>query len=168
MKTRTADQREEGAILALLEQVQAHLRALGSPQALTVIDAEAVDRHIRAGTAHVLVVDSTIVGVTFVQPLTSATLPELLEWGLAVPERTTWFLQTLAIAPERQGHGHGLRLLDGIKEHVASHGPGILALDCFAGNRKLREFYLRAGFELVGEFPTTQNFAIAVFAWYTP
>lgn len=44
----------------------------------------------------------------------------------------------------------------------AKEGAGIVVLDCWAGNGKLRAFYERVGFVLHGEFPE-EDYRIAVF-----
>ena len=165
---RVAGAGDIASIAGLLRRAQDKLEASGSVQRLSVLERDAVARHILVGSAHVLQAEQTIIGVTFVEPVTRETLPALERWCLAEPGPTVWYLRSLVIDHESQGRGLGPRLLDGIKEYVSALGPGVIVLDCWAGNHKLREFYARAGFELLGEFPSGEGFMLAVFAWRTP
>ena len=60
-----------------------------------------------------------------------------------------------------QGKGIGLQLFTDIVKHCQPLG-GTALLDCWAGNEKLRHFYLGAGCELVAVLPE-HDYEIAVF-----
>jgi RimJ/RimL family protein N-acetyltransferase len=53
-----------------------------------------------------------------------------------------------------------------LKESISKIGTdqerGTILLDCWAGNEKLRAFYEKSGFKLLGEFPEN-DYEIAVF-----
>lgn len=54
--------------------------------------------------------------------------------------------------PDVQGKGLGKTLMYGIFECIregAEHGLGTVFLDCWAGNKKLKEFYRGVGFSFV-------------------
>ncbi len=162
----SAEEGDIGHISGLLRRAQEKLEAAGSAQVLSVLDAEAVARHVRSGQAHVLRSGREIIGVAFVEPVTAETLPALQRWGIEDSGRAVWHLQSLAVKPESRGCGLGMRLLDGIKGFVGARGPALIVLDCWAGNYRLREYYSQAGFELHGVFPSrTGDYEVAVFTW---
>jgi hypothetical protein len=66
------------------------------------------------------------------------------------------------LEPEMQGKRLGLPFLEGVKRHVVPDGRGVIILDCWAGNEKLRDFYRRAGFTFHGVFGE-KDYEIAVF-----
>ncbi|KAE8441126.1 hypothetical protein EG329_005838 [Mollisiaceae sp. DMI_Dod_QoI] len=92
-------------------------------------------------------------------------------------ENRIWYLHSLMLAPELQGQGLGraflrqvlnileveMKIGDKGKEEVKG---GIIFLDCWAGNDKLRGFYEAIGFKSWGSFPE-KDYEIAVFAWET-
>lgn len=50
---------------------------------------------------------------------------------------------------------------------VLDHCPGRALLDCWAGNAALRDFYTRAGFTHLGDFPEA-DYRVSVFGWAPP
>ena len=64
--------------------------------------------------------------------------------------------------PEEQGKGLGRIFLDGIRQQVIPHYNGTIVLDCWAGNDKQRDFYLRARFTFHGIFPEN-DYQVAIF-----
>lgn len=167
MIVRTAQGDDINPIVDLLCRAQEKLANSGSMQRLTVLERDAVADRVRRGGAHVLATPQSILGVVFVERVTTETMPVLARWG--VSDAAVWFVQSLVIEPKLQGQGLGLTLLDGVKQLVEARGPGTIMLDCWAGNGKLRAFYARAGYKLVGEFPdSTGEYRVAVFARRTP
>jgi len=168
MQVRAATSREVALIAAMSGRVQARLTASGSLQEFGPIPADTVAAHVAAGTAHALDDHGTLIGGAFVEPAANPVTPDLLhilaQLDLAGEARRLWWLQKLMIEPDRQAQRLGLVLLDGIKLHVAARAPALLALDCWAGSTKLRDFYARAGFHLHGEFGAG-GFDVAVFTW---
>jgi len=160
---------EARAIVAMSARVQAELRAAGSLQEFGPIREEVASAHVAAGTAHVLDEGGAIIGGVFLERADAPVTPELSAIFAALKldpaEGRLWWLQKLMIEPGRQGRGLGLVLLDGVKQYVAAHGGGTVALDCWAGNVALRDFYARAGFRLHGEFRTFDGYDVAVFTW---
>jgi GNAT superfamily N-acetyltransferase len=128
-----------------------------------VLEPADVVEQVRRGATHVLALEQSILGVVFVEPVTTEMMSVLARWGLD-EEAHLWFLRSLVVEPDLQGQGLGLRLLDGVEEYVASRSPGTIVLDCWAGNERLRTFYIRAGYDLQGEFPnSTGEYSVAVF-----
>ncbi|KAG4439170.1 hypothetical protein IFR05_005323, partial [Cadophora sp. M221] len=71
----------------------------------------------------------------------------------------TWYLTSLMLNPSHQGHGLGKRFLRDVFQLL---GTGMVVLDCWAGNEKLRSFYEDVGCTLVGAFPE-REYEVAVF-----
>ncbi|KAE9377563.1 hypothetical protein N431DRAFT_434759 [Stipitochalara longipes BDJ] len=92
-------------------------------------------------------------------------------------ENRIWYLHSLMLVPELQGQGLGRvflrQVLNILELEIKISGRGIegvkggmIILDCWAGNDKLREFYKTVGFKFWGSFPE-KDYEIAVFAWET-
>jgi ribosomal protein S18 acetylase RimI-like enzyme len=74
-------------------------------------------------------------------------------------DKATWgpddglngYVHTLAVHRYSSGTGFGRRLLTLIEKQVLSSGRKRLRLDCVAHNQTLRQYYMRAGFQSIGE-----------------
>ncbi len=62
------------------------------------------------------------------------------------------YLYRIAILPRIQGLGFGVTMLNLIRECETLNRKS-LYLDCWAGNKKLRNFYLESGFIYMGDYP---------------
>jgi GNAT superfamily N-acetyltransferase len=168
MRVRPATSGDEAAIVALSASVQARLTASGSLQQFGPIPAATVAAHVAAGSSLVLDDGAALLGGVFIEPEFAPATPDLpsifAKLSLPAAAAPRWWLQKLMIAPERQGGGLGVLLLNAAKERVAGCGGGTIMLDCWAGNTKLRAFYSAAGFRFHGEF-IEEDFAVAAFTW---
>lgn len=168
MQFRPATMDDVDAIAAMSARVQAWLLASDSLQEFGPIPRATVEAHARAGTAHVLDDGGTPIGGVFVEPAASAVTPllaqELAALGLSELGERLWWLQKLMVEPDRRGQGLGPLLLAGVQQMMAGHANAVIALDCWAGNTKLREFYAAAGFRLRGEF-AADGYSVAAFTW---
>jgi len=171
MQVRIAEAGDIATILELSQQVQEWLTASGSLQEFGPIPVATIVAHVAAGTAHVLDDVGVLKGGAFVEPAAAPVTPELAQilasLRLLPAAQRLWWLQKLMVAPDYQGHGLGLMILEGVKLHVAVHGGELVGLDCWAGNAKLRDFYTRAGFQLHGELAES-GFEVAVFTCQVP
>ena len=61
------------------------------------------------------------------------------------------YLHSLAVWRFAAGWGVAQTMLDWALRHAARRGVDELRLDCWAGNERLRRYYLEAGFEFRGE-----------------
>lgn len=159
---------EIDAIVALSARVQQRLTASGSLQEFGPIPGEVVAAHVAAGAALALIDGGVLIGGVFVEPDFAPVTPRLeatfARLDLPPNGMPRWYLQKLMVAPERQGGALGNLLLDAAKQRVRERGGGLLALDCWAGNTKLRAFYSAAGFHLHGEFAAA-GYDVAAFTW---
>lgn len=71
------------------------------------------------------------------------------------------YLYQIAIIPEYQGNNYGSEITD-FARSLANERNETIYLDCWAGNEKLKNFYLNNGFEYQGDFPEADYF-ISIF-----
>lgn len=159
---RSATIADSSYIVNLSARVQDALIASGSLQQLGPIPDERVAALVAGSYAHILIDSRRPIGSVFVAPASEEIIARFGPQPFA-EGKPVWFLSKLMIEPQQQGKGLGNLLLDAAKDIVTRIG-GVLALDCWAGNDKLRMFYTRAGFRLHGIFPDNQ-FEVAVFIW---
>jgi ribosomal protein S18 acetylase RimI-like enzyme len=62
------------------------------------------------------------------------------------------------------GNWLGENLLKEVLEKMGQESEGVILLDCFAGNKKLRAFYESVGFVLLREVPE-EDYLVAVFTY---
>ena len=149
-------------IVDLSKRVQAALTAAGSLQQIGPLTLSIVEASIQAGTAYLLKQPAHRIGSVLVDPVTPTYPPSLAQWRLDRLPGPFWYLHALMIEPEEQGKGLGRIFLDGIRQQVIPYHNGTIVLDCWAGNDKLRDFYLRAGFTLHGVFPE-KGYLVGIF-----
>jgi len=61
-----------------------------------------------------------------------------------------WYLQAVAVQPNRRRQGIGSRLLEAALAHARDSGAERITLDVDAANRRARTLYERYGFEVAG------------------
>lgn len=64
-----------------------------------------------------------------------------------------WYLDTLAVAENRQGHGIGTALLKGLPQRAQAAGAGIVSLNVDFTNKNAQHLYKKMGYQKVGELP---------------
>lgn len=147
-------------IVDLSTRVQESLTASGSRQQIGTLPLESTESSIRVGNAYVLETAERSLGSVLVDPLKTF---HLMAWELHSFAGPWWYLHSLMLEPEEQGKRLGLIFLKEVKRLMAPLS-GTIVLDCWAGNAKLRDFYLRAGFTCQGIFPE-KDFEVAVFVF---
>ncbi|PVH79154.1 hypothetical protein DL98DRAFT_572633 [Cadophora sp. DSE1049] len=169
-RTRQATPSDAEYILSLAARVQAALTASGSLQELTPSTLDTIRASIHneeflifTSTKSTSPVHLSPIGSVAISPFSPSSGHGSGSWGVDEICGETWYLHSLMLEPSLQGNGLGK---DFVKEAVKilgqRHGAGTLVLDCWAGNKKLREFYDEVGFGLVGIFPE-EEYEIAVF-----
>ncbi|MTI69841.1 MAG: GNAT family N-acetyltransferase [Firmicutes bacterium] len=73
------------------------------------------------------------------------------------------YLYRIAILPKYQGRNLGMEIID-YSITYAGNLDKSLYLDCWAGNKNLRKFYLNAGFKYLGDFKE-EDYMISVFKY---
>lgn len=165
MHVRKSTVRDTSWIIDLSRRVQDALTASGSLQRIGPLPVDMVERAVQNGDAYILEDSERRLGSVLVEPI--ALLPTIpaKAWGLDTLPQPLWYLHALMLEPEEQGKGLGLHFLEGVKQWVVPT-QGTIALDCWAGNDKLRDFYRRADFSFHGVFPV-KDYEVAVF-FYSP
>ena len=163
MFVRLASLEDVKQIVSLADRVQRRLSAVGSAQIIGPLDQDEVARRVRSASSYVLSEGQRLIGSVFIERATGSRRSILTSWGLSNSQRPLWFLENLMIEPAKQGQGLGRVLLDAACVQIKEASPAaVIALDCWAGNEKLRSFYTAAGFRLHGIFPE-MDYEIAVF-----
>ncbi len=65
--------------------------------------------------------------------------------------------------PEAQGRGVGEAVCAWVKAYADSRRKSVY-LDCWAGNEKLKDFYSKAGFDYLGDYPE-EDYQISAFRY---
>ncbi len=73
------------------------------------------------------------------------------------------YLYRIAILPRVQGIGIGSSILESIEKDERFNKED-LYLDCWAGNKKLKEFYLKSGFIYIGDYPE-DDYKISIYKY---
>ena len=152
-------------IVHLSSRVEKKLKESGSLQHIGPLSSSMVQLSIEEGFAFLLEKAGSRIGSVFVEPLDghypNTSTIQNAAWRVEELPTPLWYLQSLMIEPAEQGKSLGLDLLDGIRGLMREQ-TGTILLDCWAGNFKLREFYIQAGFTHHGIF-RENDYEIAVF-----
>lgn len=161
MYVRNATTHDVSWIIDLSRRVQDALTASGSLQHIGPLPLDMVERAMQNGDAYILENSAHRLGSVLVEPIAQLPAIPVKVWRLDTLPQPLWYLHALMLVPQEQGKGAGSHFLKGIKQLVVPT-QGTIALDCWAGNDKLRDFYRRAGFSLHGVYPV-KDYEVAVF-----
>ncbi|MCB2296196.1 GNAT family N-acetyltransferase [Clostridium tagluense] len=142
-------------IVELINKVTLHLHENGIKQWTYPCNRSEIEMDIKKRHSYVLLMDDFIVG-TF-------SLKDIKDFDFFLMEPNSKYLYKIAILPEYQGKKLGMEIVNyacGYSRNLKS----ALYLDCFAGNKKLRNFYSDAGFDFTGDFPE-ENYMVSVFKY---
>lgn len=159
---RVASKDDCANIHGLAETVQLALTASGSQQRIAPL--QDVDAAVDEQRCFILEdQEANLSGCLFFRSLSDSTYPGTELDISAYPD--PWLvLHSLMLHPDMQGHGLGRLFVNQVVNQLsAQRSVGTIFLDCWAGNVKLRWFYRRAGFDLVG-IAIECDYQIAVFA----
>ncbi|KFZ17012.1 hypothetical protein V502_04799 [Pseudogymnoascus sp. VKM F-4520 (FW-2644)] len=162
--TRRAIPSDAQWILETTARVQAALTASGSLQELAKPSLDEVHTSILNEDVFIFqdVMNNTSLGAVTASLFCPEAGHGSLDWGVGSSEKT-WYLHSMMLEPAYQGQGMGVLFLkEALSLLRAKEGAGMVVLDCWAGNGKLKSFYERVGFVLHGEFPE-EDYWIAVF-----
>jgi GNAT superfamily N-acetyltransferase len=159
---RLANENETDQIIDLSVRVQEALTASGSLQQIGPLQHDIVATATRKGRCFLLAQsDSKIIGCVFVRYIENDFYPDS-EFDISSFPQPRLFLHWMMLAPETQGRGLGGQFFRNVIDKLRGYA-GCILLDCWAGNEKLRDFYTRAGCELVATIPEN-DYEIAIFA----
>jgi GNAT superfamily N-acetyltransferase len=160
--TRLANENEKEKIIDLSLRVQEALSASGSLQQIGPLEHEVVATAIREGRCFVLAQPTSgMAGCVFLRHIEDNFYPGS-EFDISSLPQPRLFLHWMMLAPEIQCRGLGSDFFRNVIYKLKGQAACVL-LDCWAGNEKLRDFYTRAGCELVATIPEN-DYEIAIFA----
>ena len=161
--SRLAIDTDADTIVDLSSRVQHSLTTSGSLQRIGPLDPSMVLAAIRESRCFVLFRGTDeILGCVLFKTIQDNLYPGT-DLDLSVFKSPRLLLHSMMLSPEIQGKGVGLKFFTDVISHLQARGRTVL-LDCWAGNTKLRDFYVRAGCEFVMVVPEN-NYEIAVFAY---
>lgn len=74
-------------------------------------------------------------------------------YALVVPGDGVAYIAELAVVPERQGRGHGSRLLEAVIDRLSAEDIETVRLTARADDERVRRFYKQFDFEVVDGVP---------------
>ncbi|MGD6796003.1 GNAT family N-acetyltransferase [Metabacillus indicus] len=155
MNIRLASRQDLKQVLHVYNQVTADLHEKGINQWEYPWCAEKLLSKIKNHEMYVVVDDSTVIGVFCIEEINQLS-------GLMM-DSDNMYLSQIAILREYQGKGIGLY----ITKFTCSYAMSVkkkIYLDCWAGNEKLKNFYLKAGFDYQGDLPE-EDYSISIFSF---
>jgi len=78
---------------------------------------------------------------------------EPIGYALVVPDDSVGYVAEFAVAPDRQGRGHGSTLMGALLDRLATEGIETVRLTARADDERVHEFYRSHDFAVVDEVP---------------
>ncbi|WLR42281.1 GNAT family N-acetyltransferase [Bacillus carboniphilus] len=148
---RTAEKKECEDVLEVLNKATLDLLKKGINQWSYPWDQESIKQQL--DDAFVMILGNTIVGTFFISLRNTISDLEL--------EKGSYYLHKIAVHPFHQGKDLGSEILRFVYAYVKKQQKSVY-LACWAGNEKLKQFYLNNGLMYVGDFPE-EDYFISVF-----
>lgn len=142
-------------IVELLNKVTLHLHEKGVNQWGYPCNRNEIEMDIEKEKIYVLLMGDLIVG-TF-------SLKDIDNFDFFLIEPNSKYLYRIAILPEYQGKKLGMEIIN-FAYGYSRNLKNTLYLDCWAGNKKLRHFYSKAGFDYMGDF-LEEDYMVSVFKY---
>lgn len=158
IEIKLADKSSVDSIVELLNKVTLNLHRKNINQWIYPWNFKDVEEDIENRKTYIIRIDSQLAGTFSIKDTGS------MNDGLTVIEPGNLYLYRIAVLPEYQGKNIGLQIVD-YAFKISIDSKKILYLDCWAGNKKLKDFYLKAGFDLCGDFPE-EDYMVSVFKFY--
>ncbi|WP_342597937.1 GNAT family N-acetyltransferase [Psychrobacillus sp. FSL H8-0483] len=153
MLIKLAVKKDVELILEVLNKVTLHLHKRGINQWEYPWDSVHIKNGIEESNTYKLVVDDNVIGTFVIQ-----TIDHLNKLTIRAD---SLYVGRIAILPEYQGRNIGSMIIDFANSFAHSKNQDMY-LDCWAGNRKLKDFYLHNGLDYVGDFPV-KDYWISIF-----
>lgn len=153
MEIRLATLNAQQRVSNVLNKVTLNLQKKGINQWNYPWDVDKIASDIKKNYVYVLLVDEEIVGTFCIKDIVCLS-------ELTIDPKSKYLFQ-IAILPEYQGNNLGSVITD-FARSFAREVDKTIYLDCWAGNEKLKNFYLNNGFEYQGNFPE-EDYFISIF-----
>lgn len=152
---RLAKLEESKKILEILNVVSKTLKLKGINQWDYPWDEQQVLTSLRNKECYVLLLEGEIIGTFCISDIDYIN-------QLSV-QRKSKYISQIAITPNYQGINLGKEITS-FACTLAEKCNQTLYLDCWAGNNKLKEFYIRNGFHYIGDF-LEEDYYISIFQY---
>ena len=153
MKIKLATLIDWEQVLNVLNKVTLDLQKKGINQWDYPWDANEIISEIKDNHLYVLIIDSEIIGTFCIKEIDSLSELEI--------NFNSEYLYKIAILPEYQGNKFGSVITE-FACAFANEKNKTIYLDCWAGNEKLKHFYLNNGFDYQGDFPE-KDYYVSIF-----
>lgn len=137
------------SVVQIMNKATLHLHEKGINQWHYPCDEKIIESDLSKGYVYLIYLDGIPIG-TFSIKSTSGLEPSAIN-----PENL--YLYRIALLPDFQGKDFGRQITQFACEQARKLNK-ILYLDCWAGNKKLIEFYTKVGFKSLGIFPEDDYF----------
>ncbi|WP_033168302.1 GNAT family N-acetyltransferase [Clostridium sp. KNHs205] len=139
-------------IITVLDEVTLRLLEKGIPQWNYPWYREEIEKDLQS--QYVVREEGRVIAVFSLKPLDRC-------FDHESQSKEDYYLHRIAVLPEYQGKGIGEKILRYVQKFSVKHKKNIY-LDCYQGNKKLRQFYEKAGFYYQGDYPE-ENYLVSVF-----
>lgn len=150
-----ANQVHANSIVQLLNKITLDLHEKGINQWTYPWCIDEIELDIKRKNIYMVIVDNLLIGTFSLRNVDNSWFPFVKQNSL--------YLYRIAILPEKQGKNVGIHITD-YACRLSRNSQKTLYLDCWSGNEKLRDFYSKAGFDFLGNFPEADYF-ISVFKY---
>lgn len=151
---RLAEKDDTNAIVKLLNEVTLNLHERNIEQWTYPWEFKEIDIEVKNRNVYVVTIDKVIIGTFSLKHI------DANSW-ISIIKTSSIYFYRIAILPEYQGQNIGLDIINYVSK-ISRDSNKYLYLDCWAGNQRLKKFYLKAGFDFCGDFPE-DDYMISVF-----
>lgn len=155
MKIRLAVLDDLPVIVKILNETTLHLYKMDIQQWDYPWDENIIENQLKSNLTYIMVLDDKAIG-TFCLNSINRINDLFVEPG-------SIYLSQIAVLPQYQGKHHGSGIIDYACQFARKKNKALF-LDCWEGNKKLRDFYHGNGFEHIGNFSENDYF-ISVFKY---
>ncbi|WP_185806776.1 GNAT family N-acetyltransferase [Bacillus sp. HMF5848] len=141
-------------VYQILNEAAHHLHNKGVQQWTEAFDKDVLAESIEQNYIYLLIDETTSIGtfsLTMINHLNSIDI-----------QPNSYYFSKIALLPKWQGYGLG-SLIISFAISQANMENKALYLDCWAGNKKLKDFYINQGFTYLGDFREDTYF-ISIFS----
>ena len=156
LEIRLANNNYRGIIVEILNTVTLSLKQKNINQWTYPCDPKKLELDIKNKNTYVLVSEDVTIGIFSLKNL------GINSWVSNVHQNDLYLYQ-IAILPEYQGKNIGRIIID-YSCKISRDTKKTLYLDCWAGNEKLKNFYIKAGLDYCGDFPE-EDYKISVYKY---
>lgn len=153
MNIKQAERDDLVSIVKVLDQTTLKLLRKGIEQWSYPWPTSIVEDEINQGLVFKMELENEIVGTFQIKPIHVLNSLNL--------NANSLYVGRIAIMPEYQGKNHGASVINFCRSFSKEHKKDMY-LDCWAGNYKLKSFYMSCALDYLGDFPE-DDYHISIF-----